>query len=287
MKNIPRKEGLKRIIRVVTRRQSPLEELFREIGERLMEEVAILACRMQELTLQEFIDKCKKADQEHFSDPEKRAMLLAAEEIDPKFVFMLGKDYICQPAEVLKKSFSFSSRDYFYCSPELDGYNTSFLITVYPEQTVRTREKEDIIDRYAWRKEAKPERIILKSVLFEQGGKYFIAAVPSDKKVDFKAVGRELGISSNEAKRILPYQGNPAEIVGREAGAIGPIIHNDFIKNISSVFVDESVKIPYCSPIYDVPMDRRSSLVLSDIADLFDVLHENKQYPQMKFFENR
>ena len=81
------------------------------------------------------------------------------------------------------------------------------------------------------------------------------------------------------------FEGNPWEIAGREAGAIGPLIYSECMKNISGIFVDESVKTPYCGPVYDIPIDKRSSLVFADISDLFDMLEEIRQYPEVRFLK--
>jgi len=274
---VPRAHGLKDIVDVAINSSAPLRDLFARFGNRLMEELTLQIFHMGRMSIGELVEHCNRTDMEY---PENSNAL-----VFPSKRIRKGEDYLGLPEEMLRNSFCFGGINYFYCDTDMNSYNPSFMIAVYPRETISCRQKSDMITDFTWRKDLVPGRMPVKSILFEHENNHYLAVVPGSKKVDFISIGRQLGLSRSQSKRLGPAQSDPNEIIGRESGAVGLLMHPLGMQRIKGIFVDSELKTPYSKPYYDIPLDKRSALVVSDMDDLFCVLAQHANYPLIHLFE--
>ncbi len=197
-----------------------------------------------------------------------------------------GGDYTDADEKILKEVFPFGEQEYFLLDTSENAYNPSFSLVLFPTPTVSIPQKESMLTRFTktpWIPIKNYEH--LKTLVVSDGNHQYLVTVSGEERADFRAVAMVLGVPYK--KIALVPQNEVAGYVGRPVGAVSPFMHHTGFDNISGVFfADNVVSTGYARPHYEIPLDTRSSLVVSDMRDVIPLLQKMSGYPAVKFFQN-
>ncbi len=273
--NVPREAGLDAVVSVILRSRNPLHDISNELGHLLYPE-ELIRFRSGGLTAKEFIELMESERKEFI-----------ARGIIPSYGYALGfiregEDYLTQDrAKIRERNFWDGDELYRLILPDLNAYNPSFGISLFPEETTTIPEKKAMMDEFGSPRYPRGYNHVKTLLLYDKrNNKYYLVIVPGDQMANLKNIKRELGVGN------LRFSDDPREIVGRESGAISHFVQEQYFPNIERILVAEDLLIGYTKPHYSIPLDRRSAIVLADIRDLINVLRRTEGFPQIVIYNN-
>lgn len=273
--NVPRGQGLDKVVTAIVSNENPL--LY------IAENMPFFPCAIVKhrnefgTTARELVAQLEAEREEWPGNPDNP--IIALESFKEKKVYAFAEDAI-------RDHFYQGLQDYYFVDVENNAYNPSFILALFPEETTTIQEKEDMIDDFTakpWYQVKNYEQV--KTIMMRSGVENYLVAVPGEQKINVRAVADELEISK---KHMGFAKLEDVEKILGEIGGVSPLIYEKAFDKISSVLVaQELVEDGYSKPHYNVVLDKKSALVVSDLGDVMNVLDRIDGYPEIRVFENR
>lgn len=197
-----------------------------------------------------------------------------------------GGDYLEVDDGVLRDAFPNGDQDYHYVDVEANAFNPSFSLVLFPKETVSVRDKTEMLQDFTyppWYNPGKYEHV--KSIVLSDGKAYYMVTLRGDERIDMKKMERILGVKKKKIKFVPSDE--VEDLVGRSVGAVSPLIHESCYENIHAIWITkELMRTGYSQPHYNLVLDKRSALVISDMNDVVNILNGTPYFPQVMQFHN-
>lgn len=275
--SVPRKVGLDLVVDIILESRNPLQDLAAKLGHLLHpDELIKFRGVLYPTDAEEFITRLEQ----------ERGAFLRKGKIPsyghPLAFIREGKDYLDHNQDEKKATFWFADQLYFLVIPELNAYNPSFGISVFPEETTSIQERETMMEELDHPRFPRNYTHVKTLLLYDRNtNKHYLVAVPGQQRVNMRNVKAELYAQN------LRFADGPREIIGRESGAVSPFVHNQYFHNIEGILFAEELLVGHSKPHYSIPIDKRAAIVLADTKDLIVVLREVRGFPKIVTYNNQ
>lgn len=275
--SVPRKVGLDLVVDIILESRNPLQDLAAKLGHLLYpDELIKFRGVLYPTDAEEFITRLEQ----------EREAFLREGKIpsygDPLTFIREGKDYLDHSQDEKKATFWFADQLYFLVIPELNAYNPSFGISVFPEEMLSIQEREAMMEELDHPRFPRNYTHVKTILLYDRNtNKHYLVVVPGEQRVNMRNVKEELFVKN------LRFADNPEEIVGREPGAVSPFVHDQYFANIERILFAEELLVGHSKPHYSIPIDKRAALVLADTSDLIGILREVHGFPKIVTYNNK
>ncbi|MBS3132099.1 hypothetical protein J4212_06710 [Candidatus Woesearchaeota archaeon] len=278
--------GLDSVVNIILKRDKPLLNVFREFGSLLFTE------EHAEMLNNLLSDSKTSESTRHLLRLGYYSGDCVPFQFRARDFLATGVDYARMPESERMIAFPKGDQRVYLLNRANAQFDQHFAISLFPEESTGIDEKGKMIGRYKNPVFARDDEQVKTLLLYNAHlGQFYLAVVPGNDKVNIKGIAeildlRKSGLSKKQADIVVASK-TPQEIIGRESGAVSPLIHVQYFRNVQNVFVAEQLLTPYSKPHYAMVVDRRSALVVSDVQKLMDILGGINGFPEIKTYNNK
>ena len=201
---------------------------------------------------------------------------------NPLAVIRGGKDYLGHSENKKRDYFWVDNTTYHLILPGSNAYNSSFGISLFPEEAKTIRERIESIYKFGNPRFPNGHIQVKTLLLYDQGtNKHYLIIAPGMQRVNLNNVKSGLNAKN------LTFADDPQGIIGRESGAVGPLVQEQCFTNIDGMLFADDLLVGYSKPCYSIPIDKRAAIVLADTNDLIAVLRKIQGFPKIGTYNNQ
>ena len=197
-----------------------------------------------------------------------------------------GQEYLMADEESLREAFPFGGQEYYFVDASSNRYNDSFTLALFPRETITIGEKRSMLETFTYPPRFNPEKYEhIKSLVFKVGDSYIMVVVKGEERADLINIADMLHVRKKDLQ--MAQLEEVSQLTGREVGAVSPLLYEPCFRNMMAIYFSRNLlEDSYSKPHYELMLDKRSALVVSDLRDVLGILKGVPNYPQIFQFVN-